>query len=68
MNVDLPDEVFLAVNPKGILIINPDTKEVRACLKRRRIQCIAFTCPCVCEALTLKRSLVVAASAATESL
>ena len=28
MNVDLPEEVFLAVNPKGILIINPDTKEV----------------------------------------
>ena len=30
MNVDLPDEVFLAVNPKGILIINPDSKEVLA--------------------------------------
>lgn len=30
MNPDLPDEVFLAVNPKGILIINPDTKEVLA--------------------------------------
>jgi hypothetical protein len=30
MNVELPDEVFLAVNPKGILIINPDTKEVLA--------------------------------------
>jgi len=30
MSVDLPDEVFLAVNPKGILIINPDTKEVLA--------------------------------------
>lgn len=30
MNVDLPEEVFLAVNPKGILIINPDTKEVLA--------------------------------------
>lgn len=28
MTADLPDEVFLAVNPKGILIINPDTKEV----------------------------------------
>lgn len=28
MSVDLPDEVFLAVNPKGILIINPDTKEI----------------------------------------
>jgi FERM central domain len=30
MSADLPDEVFLAVNPKGILIINPDTKEVLA--------------------------------------
>lgn len=30
MTADLPDEVFLAVNPKGILIINPDTKEVLA--------------------------------------
>ena len=30
MNPDLPEEVFLAVNPKGILIINPDTKEVLA--------------------------------------
>lgn len=28
MSHDLPDEVFLAVNPKGVLIINPDTKEV----------------------------------------
>ncbi len=28
MNVDLPDEVFLAVNPRGILIINPETKDV----------------------------------------
>jgi MyTH4 domain/WW domain/FERM central domain len=28
MNSDLPEEVFLAVNPKGILIINPDSKEV----------------------------------------
>lgn len=26
MSADLPDEVFLAVNPKGVLIINPDTK------------------------------------------
>lgn len=30
MNVDLPEEVFLAINPKGILIINPETKEVLA--------------------------------------
>jgi len=30
MNVDLPEEVFLAVNPKGILVINPDSKEVLA--------------------------------------
>ena len=28
MNADLPEEVFLAVNPKGILIIDPDSKEV----------------------------------------
>jgi FERM central domain len=28
MNADLPEEVFLAINPKGILIINPETKEV----------------------------------------
>jgi hypothetical protein len=28
MNMDIPDEVFLAVNPKGILIINPDTKDI----------------------------------------
>ena len=28
MNVDLPEEVFLAVNPKGVLIINPDSKAV----------------------------------------
>ncbi len=28
MNVDIPDEVFLAVNPRGILIINPETKDV----------------------------------------
>ncbi len=28
MSVDLPDEVFLAVNPRGVLIINPDTKDV----------------------------------------
>ena len=26
MNPDLPEEVFLAVNPRGILIINPDSK------------------------------------------
>ncbi|MFN9944959.1 MAG: hypothetical protein ACK56I_36380, partial [bacterium] len=26
--MDLPDEVFLAVNPRGVLIINPDTKDV----------------------------------------
>ena len=30
MNVDMPSEVFLAVNPKGVLIINPETKEVLA--------------------------------------
>ena len=30
MNVEMPPEVFLAVNPKGILIINPETKEVLA--------------------------------------
>lgn len=30
MNVELPEEVFLAVNPKGVLIINPDTKAVLA--------------------------------------
>jgi len=30
MSAELPEEVFLAVNPKGILIINPDTKEVLA--------------------------------------
>ena len=30
MNADLPEEVFLAVNPRGILIINPDSKEVLA--------------------------------------
>jgi len=29
LNVVLPEEVFLAVNPKGVLIINPETKEVR---------------------------------------
>merc|ERR1712012_954799 len=29
-SVDLPDEVFLAVNPKGVLIINPESKEVLA--------------------------------------
>lgn len=28
MSVDLPDEVFLAVNPRGVLIINPETKDV----------------------------------------
>jgi len=28
MSVDLPEEVFLAVNPKGILIIHPETKEI----------------------------------------
>jgi myosin-7 len=28
MTAELPEEVFLAVNPKGILIINPDTKEI----------------------------------------
>ena len=27
--VDMPEEVFLAVNPKGVLVINPETKEVR---------------------------------------
>ncbi len=26
----LPEEVFLAVNPKGVLIINPETKEILA--------------------------------------
>jgi myosin-7 len=30
MSADLPDEVFLAVNPKGILIISPESKEVLA--------------------------------------
>ena len=30
MSAELPDEVFLAINPKGVLIINPDTKEVLA--------------------------------------
>jgi len=30
MNPDLPHEGFLAINPQGILIINPDTKEVLA--------------------------------------
>jgi hypothetical protein len=29
MNVELPPDVFLAVNPKAILIINAETKEVR---------------------------------------
>jgi hypothetical protein len=33
MNVDLPEEVFLAINPKGILIINPDSKEVRSTVR-----------------------------------
>lgn len=28
MSLDLPEEVFLAVNPKGILIIDPDSKKV----------------------------------------
>ena len=28
MSADLPDEVFLAVNPRGVLIINPETKDV----------------------------------------
>ena len=28
LNVEIPDEVFLAVNPRGILIINPETKDV----------------------------------------
>ena len=28
MNADMPEEIFMAVNPKGILLINPDTKEV----------------------------------------
>lgn len=28
MNPDLPDDVFIAINPKGILIIHPDSKEV----------------------------------------
>ena len=30
MNATLPAEVFLAVNPKGVLLINPETKEVLA--------------------------------------
>lgn len=30
MNADLPEDCFLAVNPKGVLLINPDTKEVLA--------------------------------------
>jgi hypothetical protein len=30
MSADLPDEVFIAVNPKGILIISPESKEVLA--------------------------------------
>lgn len=30
MSAELPREVFLAVNPKGVLIINPDSKEVLA--------------------------------------
>jgi len=29
-HTNLPDEVFLAVNPKGVLIINPETKEILA--------------------------------------
>jgi hypothetical protein len=28
MNSEMPEEIFMAVNPKGILLINPDTKEV----------------------------------------
>eukprot|EP01138_Halocafeteria_seosinensis_P011068 gb/GECG01011304.1/.p1 GENE.gb/GECG01011304.1/~~gb/GECG01011304.1/.p1 ORF type:complete len:801 (+),score=169.81 gb/GECG01011304.1/:1-2403(+) len=28
MSTELPDEVFLAVNPKGILLINPETKKI----------------------------------------
>eukprot|EP01029_Cantina_marsupialis_P011270 TRINITY_DN251_c0_g1_i2.p1 TRINITY_DN251_c0_g1~~TRINITY_DN251_c0_g1_i2.p1 ORF type:complete len:848 (-),score=351.01 TRINITY_DN251_c0_g1_i2:687-2867(-) len=30
MSTEFPDEVFLAVNPSGILIINPETKETLA--------------------------------------
>jgi myosin-7 len=30
MNSEMPEEIFMAVNPKGILLINPDTKEVLA--------------------------------------
>ena len=46
MSVDLPDEVFLAVNPRGVLIINPETKDVLSEYPYSEVRdALAWCCP-----------------------